>query len=148
MGYHVSALESLLQLLQSLGPEAAEKSGWESPSGASVKRSVAVVLPIATGEVVRVDWHQTTVQMDRDRAAAGIATIGVGLITDVEQAETIVASGDADMVALARGMLYDPRWAWHAAAALGASVRAPEQYWRCAPREAGKVFGDVKIGQR
>jgi 2,4-dienoyl-CoA reductase-like NADH-dependent reductase (Old Yellow Enzyme family) len=84
----------------------------------------------------------------RIRAEAGIATIGVGLITDIQQAETIVASGDADMVALARGMLYDPRWAWHAAATLGGEVHAPEQYWRCPPREAGRIFGDTKLGQR
>jgi NADPH2 dehydrogenase len=84
----------------------------------------------------------------RIRAAAGIATIGVGLITDTQQAETIVASGDADMVALARGMLYDPRWAWHAAATLNGEVHAPEQYWRCPPREAGRIFGDTKLGQR
>jgi 2,4-dienoyl-CoA reductase-like NADH-dependent reductase (Old Yellow Enzyme family) len=84
----------------------------------------------------------------RVRAEAGIATIGVGLITDIQQAETIVASGDADMVALARGMLYDPRWAWHAAATLDGEVHAPQQYWRCPPREAGRIFGDTKIGQR
>jgi 2,4-dienoyl-CoA reductase-like NADH-dependent reductase (Old Yellow Enzyme family) len=84
----------------------------------------------------------------RIRAEVGIATIGVGLITDTKQAEAIVASGDADMVAMARAMLYDPRWAWHAAAALGGEVHAPEQYWRCAPREAGRIFGDTKLGMR
>ena len=84
----------------------------------------------------------------RIRAEVGIATTGVGLITDTKQAEAIVASGDADMVAMARAMLYDPRWAWHAAAALGGEVHAPEQYWRCAPREAGRIFGDTKLGMR
>jgi len=84
----------------------------------------------------------------RVRAEVGITTIGVGLITDVAQAEEIVASGAADMVALARGMLYDPRWAWHAAATLGAEVHAPQPYWRCPPREAGRIFGDTKVGQR
>ncbi len=74
--------------------------------------------------------------------------IAVGLITDPHQAEEIVASGKSDMVALARGMLYNPRWPWHAAATLGASVVAPKQYWRCAPREYPKVLGDVKVGQR
>jgi 2,4-dienoyl-CoA reductase-like NADH-dependent reductase (Old Yellow Enzyme family) len=50
-------------------------------------------------------------------------TIGVGLITEPKQAETIVLqTGQADMVALARAMLYDPRWPWHAAAELGAQV--------------------------
>jgi 2,4-dienoyl-CoA reductase-like NADH-dependent reductase (Old Yellow Enzyme family) len=84
----------------------------------------------------------------RVRGEVGVATIGVGLITDTKQAEEIIASGDADMVAMARAMLYDPRWAWHAAAALGAEVHAPQQYWRCPPREAGRIFGDTKLGQR
>jgi 2,4-dienoyl-CoA reductase-like NADH-dependent reductase (Old Yellow Enzyme family) len=61
---------------------------------------------------------------------AGVAAIAVGLITEPKQAEAIVADGSADLVALARGMLYDPRWPWHAAAELGAQVSAPPQYWR------------------
>ena len=84
----------------------------------------------------------------RIRAEVGIATIGVGLITDTKQAEAIVAAGDADMVATARVMLYDPRWAWHAAAALGGEVHAPEQYWRCPPREAGRGVSATRAGQR
>ncbi|MEO8135141.1 MAG: oxidoreductase, partial [Betaproteobacteria bacterium] len=82
------------------------------------------------------------------RAQTGIATIAVGLITDARQAEAIIASGAADMVALARGMLWDPRWVWHAAAELGASVAAPPQYWRSPPKEAGRVFGETPIGMR
>jgi 2,4-dienoyl-CoA reductase-like NADH-dependent reductase (Old Yellow Enzyme family) len=84
----------------------------------------------------------------RIRAETGMKTIAVGLITEAQQAEAIVAGGEADMVALARAMLYDPRWAWHAAAALGATAHAPEQYWRCPPREAGRVFGNTPIGMR
>lgn len=60
----------------------------------------------------------------------GLTTIAVGLITAAKQAESIVAEDSADLVALARGMLYDPRWPWHAAAELGAEVSAPPQYWR------------------
>ena len=56
------------------------------------------------------------------KAATGLTTMAVGLITDPKQAEEIIASGKADMIALARGMLYDPRWGWHAAAKLGAAV--------------------------
>lgn len=67
------------------------------------------------------------------RASSGIPTIAVGLITEPHQAEEIVARGQADMVALARGMLSDSRWAWHAAAALGATAYAPSQYLRAAP---------------
>jgi tRNA-dihydrouridine synthase len=60
--------------------------------------------------------------------------VAVGLITDYDQAEAIIGTGDADFVALARGILYDPRWPWHAAAHLGASVKAPNQYLRSQPR--------------
>ena len=74
------------------------------------------------------------------KAATGLPTIAVGLITEYEHAEAIVASGDADMVGLARGILYDPRWPWHAAAHLGASVRAPKQYLRSQPRQLKELF--------
>ena len=86
---------------------------------------------------------------DAIRAEAGIPAIAVGLITEPRQAERIVASGQADMVALARAMLYDPRWAWHAAAELGAQVWAPEQYWRCAPHGVqNALFRGARSGQR
>jgi 2,4-dienoyl-CoA reductase-like NADH-dependent reductase (Old Yellow Enzyme family) len=84
----------------------------------------------------------------RIREAAGMPTIGVGLITEPEQAETVIASGQADMVALARAMLYDPRWPWHAAAQLGGQVEAPRQYWRSQPRQYRNLFGDTTLGQR
>jgi 2,4-dienoyl-CoA reductase-like NADH-dependent reductase (Old Yellow Enzyme family) len=74
------------------------------------------------------------------KQAVGIPVVAVGLITGFEQAEAIVATGDADAVALARGMLYDPRWPWHAAAALGGKVRAPNQYLRCQPRGHADLF--------
>ncbi len=66
----------------------------------------------------------------RIKEETGLATIAVGLITEPKQAEGIIAEGSADLVALARGMLYNPRWPWHAAAELGAQVAAPPQYWR------------------
>jgi len=74
------------------------------------------------------------------KQACGMPVIAVGLISDYEQAEAIVGTGDADMVALARTMLYDPRWPWHAAAHLGAQVKAPPQYWRCQPRRFQDLF--------
>jgi len=82
------------------------------------------------------------------RREVGVPTVAVGLITEPRQAEDIVASGRADMVALARGMLFDPHWAWRAAVELGGKVGAPKQYWRSAPRGAEAIFGDVKVGQR
>lgn len=74
------------------------------------------------------------------RQAVGIPVVAVGLITDFEQAEAIVATGDADMIALARTILYDPRWPWHAAAHFGAQVKAPPQYLRCQPRRYPDLF--------
>ena len=82
------------------------------------------------------------------KEATGVATIAVGLITEANQAEDIVASGKADMVALARGMLYDPRWGWHAAVALGGQVYAPPQYWRSQPSTEKALFGTTTFGTR
>jgi len=82
------------------------------------------------------------------KRATGVATIAVGLITEPRQAEGIVADGKADLVAIARAMIFDPRWPWHAAAALGAQVTAPRQYWRSPPRELGQLFGDTVLGMR
>ena len=78
----------------------------------------------------------------------GVPVIAVGLITEPDQAEAIIASGDADAVSLARAMLYDPRWPWHAAAHLGAQVSAPKQYWRSQPREYKDLFKGATTGQR
>jgi 2,4-dienoyl-CoA reductase-like NADH-dependent reductase (Old Yellow Enzyme family) len=64
------------------------------------------------------------------RREVGVPTMAVGLITDPHQAEALVAEGRADLVALARAMLYNPRWAWHAADALGATAWMPPQYER------------------
>ncbi|MBR1213547.1 NADH:flavin oxidoreductase/NADH oxidase [Bradyrhizobium sp. JYMT SZCCT0180] len=82
------------------------------------------------------------------KQATGLTTIAVGLITEARQAEEIVASGKADMVALARGMLYDPRWGWHAAAELGGEVFAPPQYWRSQPSTQKALFGATTFGTR
>jgi 2,4-dienoyl-CoA reductase-like NADH-dependent reductase (Old Yellow Enzyme family) len=67
------------------------------------------------------------------KKASGIAVQAVGMIIDPRQAEAIVANGHADCVALARGFLDDPRWAWHAAAALGGDSAYPPQYLRARP---------------
>ncbi len=68
----------------------------------------------------------------------GLTTIAVGMIRDPQQAETIISSGQADFVALARGMLYDPRWPWHAAETLRASATFPPQYARSHPTLQGE----------
>jgi 2,4-dienoyl-CoA reductase-like NADH-dependent reductase (Old Yellow Enzyme family) len=74
------------------------------------------------------------------KAAVRIPVIAVGLITEFEQAEQILATADADLIALARGMLYDPRWPWHAAAHFGDQVKAAPQYLRSQPRRFKDLF--------
>jgi 2,4-dienoyl-CoA reductase-like NADH-dependent reductase (Old Yellow Enzyme family) len=98
---------------------------------------------IAVGPGYQVPFSQAV------REATGVKTFAVGLITDARQAEEIVASGKADFVALARAMLYDPRWPWHAAAELGATIDgAPPQYWRAPPHGQGQLFAHTTFGNR
>lgn len=72
------------------------------------------------------------------RRTAGATVMAVGRITEAHQAETILASGQADMIAMARGMLYDPRWPWHAAQELGDQAAFPPQYQRAHPSMQGE----------
>jgi 2,4-dienoyl-CoA reductase-like NADH-dependent reductase (Old Yellow Enzyme family) len=74
------------------------------------------------------------------KQAVGMPVVAVGLITGFEQAEAIVATGDADLIALARTILYNPRWPWHAAAELGGQVHAPNQYLRSQPQRLKHLF--------
>ncbi len=84
----------------------------------------------------------------RIKADVGLPTIAVGLITEPAHAEGILEGGQADAIALARGMLYNPRWPWHAAAELGAEIDAPQQFWRSQPRAYKALFRNAKVGQR
>jgi 2,4-dienoyl-CoA reductase-like NADH-dependent reductase (Old Yellow Enzyme family) len=78
---------------------------------------------------------------------AQIPTMAVCMITEAHQAESIIASGQADMVALARSMLLDPRWAWHAAQELGAEAALPPNYFRAHPRNWPQAFPHKKAAE-
>jgi len=82
------------------------------------------------------------------KQATGLATMSIDLITEAKEAEAIVVDGKADLIAIGRAMIFDPRWPWHAAATLGAQVVAPRQYWRSPPRELGPLFGETVLGMR
>jgi NADPH2 dehydrogenase len=90
-------------------------AGWVTASSGGISPQQK----IAVGPNYQLPFAEAVKQ------GAAINTIAVGLITEAWQAEEIVATGKADIVALARVMLYDPRWPWRAAAQLGATVEAP-----------------------
>lgn len=77
---------------------------------------------------------------ERIRREVGIPTMGVGLITEPKQAESAIAESQADLVALGRAMMYQPRWAWHAAEQLGADAFFPPQYARSHPSMRKRDF--------
>lgn len=71
---------------------------------------------------------------ERIRRESGIRTRAVGMITTPDQANAIVAAGQADLIAIGRGFLDDPRWPWRAAQALGADAWYAPQYLRATPK--------------
>ncbi len=78
------------------------------------------------------------------KQAVKIPVIAVGLITEAMQAEGILQYEQADAIAIARAILYDPRWPWHAAAELGEQVEIAPQYLRCQPHGFRCLFQPFK----
>jgi len=104
----------LSKKLQALGVDLIDAS-----SGGSVPNPK---VPLGPGYQVRF--------AEEIRKQAGVPTGAVGMITDPAQAETIIATGQADLVFLAREMLRDPYWPRRAAHALGVKIEPPVQYQR------------------
>jgi 2,4-dienoyl-CoA reductase-like NADH-dependent reductase (Old Yellow Enzyme family) len=80
---------------------------------------------------------------EKVKKATGLKVRAVGMIADAEQAEEIVASGSADMVAMARAFLDNPRWVWHAAERFGVKIDYPPSYARSHP----SVWPGAKIAR-
>ena len=131
-GWDVAQTIELAQRLQSLGADFLDvSSGGVSP-----------LQKITIGPGYQVPLAAQV------KAQVRIPVISVGLITEPRQAEDILAQGKADMVALARMMVADPRWPWRAAAELGGTVTGSSQYYRCLPSGYPAVFGEVHTAQR
>jgi 2,4-dienoyl-CoA reductase-like NADH-dependent reductase (Old Yellow Enzyme family) len=81
------------------------------------------------------------------RREAGIATRVAGLIRDPGHAQAIVAGGEADMIAIGRGLLNDPRWPWHAAEELGHRLEVPFQYVRAATRAGTPTRDHIPVAR-
>jgi len=77
---------------------------------------------------------------EKVRKEAGTKTMSVGLIAGARQAEDIIAQGRADFVVLGRGVMYDPRWAWHAAEELGADTAYAPKMMACHPKLRPQLF--------
>ena len=82
------------------------------------------------------------------KAHTGMTTTAVGLITQAQQAEDALQRGDADLIAIARAVLFNPRWPWMAAAQLGGQVVASTRYLGCQPLQARHIFSTQGGGQR
>src|SRR3954451_11664205 len=132
-------------------------NGWDIEGTIALSKALkergCAAIHVTTGGVspqqaIKIGPGYQVPYAQRVKAEVGLPTIAVGLITEPEQAEAIIANGEADAVSLARAMLYDPRWPWHAAAKLGAKVSAPKQYWRSQPCEYSDLFENIKYGQR
>src|SRR5262249_1428152 len=128
-GWDIEQTVALARELKKLGCD------WiDASSGGLVKNQV---IPIAPGYQVPF--------AERIRGETGVTTIAIGLITEPEQAEAIVAGGKADLVALARGLLWDPRWGWHAAVSLGAEPHIAPQYLRARPAVANEPAREPRV---
>ena len=68
------------------------------------------------------------------RRGSGVTTMAVGQITEPAQAEMVLATGQADMIAIGRRLMYDPHWAWKAAQELGVFLKYPARYRNANPR--------------
>ena len=85
-------------------------------------------------KAIAIPGYQVPFAAEVKAAASKLKVATVGMIVEPHQAESVIASGQADLVALARAFLDDPRWPLHAAAALGASPPYPPQYERASPK--------------
>ncbi len=113
-GWDIGEAVKLSSLLHARGGDLVECS-----SGALVPDAV---IPAAAGYQVPF--------AERIRREAGVMTGAVGLITEAEQADAIICTGQADLILLARELLRDPYWPLHAAGKLGADVKLPVRYER------------------
>jgi 2,4-dienoyl-CoA reductase-like NADH-dependent reductase (Old Yellow Enzyme family) len=111
-GWDVAQTIEFVRAAKALGVEYVCASSGGAIGGVTIPVAVGYQVPLAA----------------QIKHATGMTTRAVGLINNAHQAEKILQDGDADMIALARGFLDNPRWGWHAADVLGAATHGPIQY--------------------
>jgi 2,4-dienoyl-CoA reductase-like NADH-dependent reductase (Old Yellow Enzyme family) len=114
-GWDLESTIEFCRLAQAMGVDMVGCSSGGAIAGASIPTAPGYQVPFAR----------------RIRAEAKVPTYAVGLITEPQQAEAVLANGDADAVALARALLRDPYWPRHAAKTLGVPMEWPDPYKRC-----------------
>ena len=120
-GWSIEETIAFVEALQARGCAAIEVSSGGSSPSQQIPVGPGYQLPLARAV----------------KQATTLPVIAVGLITEFEHAESILSTGDADLIALARAMLYNPRWPWHAAAHFGAQIRAPNSIFAPNPMACG-----------
>ena len=130
-------------------------SDWMGEDGWDVQSSIG--LSIALEQLGAVYIHVSSAGLHREqhievkpnyqvgfaaqiKQQVNIPVIAVGLITQAQQAEQILQQEQADAIGIARAILYEPRWPWHAAAELGAQIAIAPQYLRCQPHGLKNLF--------
>lgn len=116
-GWTVQETALFARVLQSAGCDFVDVSG----GGIAPHQKMAITPPNQLSHLVHL------------RRQVSMPIMSVGLAGDARLADEAVRAGHADLVAIGRAALHDPRWAWHAAHELGVSLRYPDQYMRCAP---------------
>ncbi len=126
-----------------------EQDSWDIESSVGLSKALqqlgAVYIHVSSGglhaqQQIEVGANYQVPFAHAIKQAVNIPVIAVGLITEAAQAEHILQTGQADAIGLARAMLYDPRWPWHAAATLDAPIEISPQYLRCQPHGLKSLF--------
>lgn len=130
-----------------------EQGGWNVECSAGLSKALqmlgAVYIHVSSGGLhemqrIEVGPNYQVPFAEKIKQRVSIPVIAVGLITEPEQAEEILQKGQADAIGLARAMLYDPRWPWHAAAKLGENISIAPQYLRSQPHGLKELFHPFK----
>jgi len=125
------------------------KDSWDIESSVGLSKALqqlgAVYIHVSSGglhaqQQIEIGVNYQVPFAHAIKQAVNIPVIAVGLITEATQAEHILQTGQADAIGLARAMLYDPRWPWHAAATLDAPIEISPQYLRCQPHGLKSLF--------
>ncbi len=127
----------------------AGENSWDADAAVELAKALeqlgAVYIHVSSGGLhaaQKIDLHANyqVPFADAVKKAVSIPVIAVGLITEAMQAEGILQYEQADAIGIARAILYDPRWPWHAAAELGEQVAIAPQYLRCQPHGLKNLF--------